>query len=248
MPKSRPTQSLVDLIREQIVVTLPDMHAVLGPVSHRTVCRKLTQAGCRSSYSHRGRYYTLDEFADFDTHGLWSYGDIHFSRSGTLKATLIDLVERSYGGLFARDLRRMVKLDVLAALSKLTQTGRISRTKIGGHYLYVSKHADIRRQQQRNQRARPLVRGGIFEQASKSLLGVLDEKQRRLYAGLESLRPDSGGDRQVAARLGMARATVTKGRKQLLSEDFETERVRKPGGGRKPAEKKTPNSPHSSHA
>ena len=33
MPKSRPTQSLVDLIREQIVVTLPDMHAVLGPVS-----------------------------------------------------------------------------------------------------------------------------------------------------------------------------------------------------------------------
>ena len=145
MPKSRPTQLLVDLIRKQIVVTLPDMHAVLGPVSHRTVCRKLTQVGCRSSYSHRGRYYTLDELADFDAQGLWSYGDIHFSRNGTLKATLINLVERSYGGLFARDLKRMVKLDVLAALNKLIQTGCISRTKIDGHFLYVSKHADLPR-------------------------------------------------------------------------------------------------------
>ena len=36
----------------------------------------------------------------------------------------------------------------------------------------------------------------------------------------------------------MAPATVAKGRKQLLSGDLETDRVRKPGGGRKPLEKK----------
>ena len=55
---------------------------------------------------------------------------------------------------------------------------------------------------------------------------------------LESLRHGHGGDLRVAAaQLGMTPATVTKGRKQLLSGDFETDRVRKPGGGRKPLEK-----------
>ena len=67
---------------------------------------------------------------------------------------------------------------------------------------------------------------------------MLDERQRRLYAGLESLRHGRGGDSRVAAQLGMAPATVAKGRQQLLSGDYEAERTRKPGGGRKALEKK----------
>ncbi len=73
--------------------------------------------------------------------------------------------------------------------------------------------------------------------ATATLVSVLDERQRRLYAGLESLRHGHGGDLRVAAQLGMAPATVAKGRKQLLSGDSETDRVRKLGGGRKPLEK-----------
>ena len=61
---------------------------------------------------------------------------------------------------------------------------------------------------------------------------ILDEKQRRLYAGLEALK--SGH----AELLGLDVGTVARGRRELLEQDIEVERVRATGGGRKPVEKK----------
>ena len=69
---------------------------------------------------------------------------------------------------------------------------------------------------------------------------LLDERQRRLYAGLEALKLGHGGDRRVADLLGLDPGTVARGRKQLLAGDVERQRVRRPGGGRPPLEKKRP--------
>ena len=53
-----------------------------------------------------------------------------------------------------------------------------------------------------------------------------------------SLYLGRGGDPQSAQLLEMSRSTVTHGRKQLLAGDVDKHRIRKPGGGRKPIEKK----------
>ncbi len=68
-------------------------------------------------------------------------------------------------------------------------------------------------------------------------LGLLDEKQRRLFAGLESLKLGRGGDDIVAETLGLDPGTVAKGRRELLGNELDPERVRKAGAGRKPVEK-----------
>ena len=67
---------------------------------------------------------------------------------------------------------------------------------------------------------------------------LLDEKQRRLCAGLESLKLGHGGDAMVAEFLGVDPHTVARGRQQLLEQDFEVERIRRKGAGRKRVEKK----------
>ncbi len=67
---------------------------------------------------------------------------------------------------------------------------------------------------------------------------LLDEKQRRLYAGLEALKTGRGGDAQIADLLGLDVGTVARGRQDLLQQDVEVERVRRTGGGRKSLEKK----------
>ena len=69
-------------------------------------------------------------------------------------------------------------------------------------------------------------------------LSLLDEKQRRLYAGVEAIKYGLGGDKWVAGLLGMHPQTVARGRRELLTGDVEVERARKAGGGRKPVEKK----------
>lgn len=241
-------QTVVSLLRDQTVAELDEILQAFGTASRRTVCRKLVAAGCRSSYSHCGRFYTLDELAAYDEHGLWSYQGVRFSRAGTLLATAAGLVEHAPAGRFADELGRILQVEVQNALGQLVRAGRLAREKLDGRFLYCSPTPQRRERQVRTRRV--LLAGGPgpappasgderVRQAAGRLLGVLDERQRRLYAGLESLRHGRGGDGRVAAQLGMAPATVAKGRRQLLSGDYETERVRKSGGGRKALEKKS---------
>ena len=67
---------------------------------------------------------------------------------------------------------------------------------------------------------------------------LLDEKQRRLYAGLESLKVGHGGDQAIADLLDLDPGTVARGRGELLDRDVELDRVRRRGAGRPRLEKK----------
>jgi hypothetical protein len=73
-------------------------------------------------------------------------------------------------------------------------------------------------------------------------MSLLDEQQRRLFAGLESLRLGRGGDRSVAQATGLDPHTIAKGRQELLAHDVLVDRLRHPGAGRKAVEKKLPRS------
>ena len=76
----------------------------------------------------------------------------------------------------------------------------------------------------------------------KLLLSRLDERQRRWVAGREARRRGYGGVKQVAEITGLHPETISRGRDELGDElrDCPTGRVRRPGGGRPRAEKKTP--------
>lgn len=69
---------------------------------------------------------------------------------------------------------------------------------------------------------------------------LLDEQQRRLYAGLESMKLGHGGDSVLAEFLGLDPHTIARGRRQLLDRDVEVGRTRQSGAGRKAVEKKRP--------
>ena len=69
---------------------------------------------------------------------------------------------------------------------------------------------------------------------------LLDEQQRRLYAGLESMKLGHAGDSVLAEFLGLDPHTIARGRRQLLDRDIEVGRTRQPGAGRKAVGKKRP--------
>jgi len=67
----------------------------------------------------------------------------------------------------------------------------------------------------------------------------LDEGGRRLVAAAESFAAGYGGIASVAMATGMAPSTIGRGLKEL-AQDEPSERVRRPGAGRKPAIRKDP--------
>ena len=108
----RPTQystaALSDLFRQQTVASLPEVMAALGTRARRTAFRKLKELPYRTSYSHRGGYYTLEELINFDQHGLWSFRDVRFSVAGTLLATAAALVSDAPAGQFSEELDNLL--------------------------------------------------------------------------------------------------------------------------------------------
>ena len=68
----------------------------------------------------------------------------------------------------------------------------------------------------------------------------LDEAQRRWYVALESQRSGQGGDRLLSQITGLDEQTIRRGREELQTElaDRPEARVRQPGAGRPPVERK----------
>jgi hypothetical protein len=236
-------QPLLDLFERLPAVTMPEMKAALGTQVDMTVFRKLAVLGHLTSYSHRGSYYTLKSIPRFDAQGIWLGRGAWFSRQGTLLDTAAALVQEASAGYLAAELEAAVHVPVKDALRQLTLAGRLHREDFQGLYLYTAKER-TRRQEQRAAR-QVLGQSADAEtqqqQAAMVLFySLLDEQQRRLYAGVESLKQGHGGDRQLAAILGLDEETVARGRRELLAGQVQRERVRRAGGGRPRAEKKRP--------
>ena len=245
---------LAKALRQRKIATMPELKEALGTEVDVTVFRKLKQLAYRSSYSHRGSYYTLDETARFDQSGLWSFQSVWFSRWGTLLDTAAAFVESSAAGRFVEELDNLLHVGTKEPLLRLFQQERVTRQPVDGLYLYCSAQPIPRQRQMLARRvlvAEPHLAGGLagadevpdeLKAAIVLFFSMLDEKHRRLYAGLESLKLGYGGDQRIAEFVGMDPHTVAKGRRELIDKDFEIDRIRKAGGGRKRVEKKRPKS------
>lgn len=242
------TDTVQAFLQDERIATLEQLKEALGTTGTMTVFRKLTALGYLSSYSHRGKYYTLREIPEFDEQGLWGWHSIRFSRYGNLVETAWEFVAEADSGFTASELARILHIECKRALLKLHREGRVARARIGGVYVYLAKHKDpqrrqrVRRQEQANMAEvmPPVVEVLSHELAAAIVLfvGLLDERRRRLYAGLESQKFGHGGDRKIADLLGLDVHTVARGRRELFSGDVDPERVRRKGGGRKAVEKK----------
>jgi len=240
------------LLRHKIA-TLPELKEALGATANLTVFRKLKLLDYLSSYTHRGRYYALRETARFDDAGLWSHEPVWFSRHGTLLATIESFVNQAPHGWFADELAAALHAEVQDPLHDLVRGGRLRRTDVAGRFLYTAADSRQSRDQIRARQtasAVPLLADASVLQVSPEELkaaillfySLLDEQQRRLFAGLESIKLGHGGDSVLAEFLGLDPHTVARGRQQLLDQNVSRGRTRRSGGGRKPVEKKPPTS------
>ena len=240
------------LLRHKIA-TLPELKEALGATADLTVFRKLKTLDYLSSYTHRGRYYALRESARFDEAGLWSHDAVWFSRFGTLVATIEAFVNHSPQGWFADELADALHAEVQDPLHDLVRAGRLHRSQLTGRFLYTSgdsKQAGDQLRTRQATQAAPLMTDASALRVSPDELkaaillfySLLDEQQRRLFAGLESIKLGHGGDSIVAEFLDLDPHTVARGRQQLLDQNVTTGRARRSGGGRKRVEKKPPTS------
>jgi len=131
---------LNQLFRRKRAALLDDLREALGTASRTTIFRILKTVGYFTSYSHAGRFYTLRGIPKFDRLGLWSWRGIGFSSHGTLRATLVFLIDQSEAGKTHEELQSLLGLRVHDTLRSLVQEGTITRERFENVYIYLSSN------------------------------------------------------------------------------------------------------------
>ena len=130
--------ALERLFKRRTIVDISTLKRILRTSSRTTVFRILSESGYQTSYSHAGRYYTLQDIPDFDADGLWSFGDVHFSAYRTLRSTVIYLVEAASAGKTHSELQRQLHLRVQDTLRDLSNENLLGRVRMERTYVYLS--------------------------------------------------------------------------------------------------------------
>jgi len=249
-PKPIDPSIVVTLLNDNKIATLDEIKHALKTRSTMTVFRKLKLLDYLSSYSHRGKYYTLNGIADFDESGLWSYQSVWFSKYGNLIETAKEFIDQSTAGFTANELESVLHVQVKHPLLKLFKDRRVDRKKLSGRYVYFNV-APKKQKSQITVRKQSTLELDLdlsydlqtladeLKAAIILFFSLLNEKQRRLYAGLESFKLGHGGNQKIANLFGIDTHTVARGRQELFSGEVRMHRVRKKGAGRKPVEKKS---------
>lgn len=233
-------------LNDNKVATIDQLKTILKTSSRMTVFRRLSKLDYLSSCSHSGKYYSLKKTARFNKYGIWRHESVLFSQHGTLKNTLKAMICESADGFTATELKKILKIKVEDSLCILTKEKSINRKKITGVFVYLSGNAKAGKKQELTRTdclqpetasMRPESLTDEFKAALIIFFSTLDEKQRRLYAGYESLKSGRGGDKCIAEILNMDRKTVAKGRQELLDGKVDVDTIRNSGGGRRNTKK-----------
>ena len=234
------------VFRHQKVLSMAEVKDVVGTNSRMTAFRRLKALPYCSSYSHRGMFYTLDDIPAYDPYGVWVFHAVCFSRHGTLLRVVEALVEGAAQGCTAAELEALLHVRVQNPVKGLVDRGRLIRRQMGAEYVYLwpgqSAVQLAARKRAIEESGGRIPRSGTAapEERAEHLtpfLSVLNERQRRLYLGFESLKIGRGGDVTVASRAGVNVKTVARGRQELASKAVTQERIRAAGAGRPPLKK-----------
>ena len=139
------------IFRNKPVANLDELFHILDTHSRMSVFRRLKTMGYLTSFTHAGRYYTLQNIPKFDTLGLWFYQDVGFSRAGTLKSTVVDIIHFSEAGMTPTEIFNLLKLKVQNSLHNtlhgLIKNKALKRNRLHRLSLYTSIDPDIAQKQ-----------------------------------------------------------------------------------------------------
>jgi len=153
MSKYFSVDRLVQLFSRQKCWMIDELSQAIG-CSIISIRRLLKQAGYFSSYTHNGKWYTLSSIPVFNKNGIWLYGDIGFSKQGTLTKTIIYHVNKSSAGLSARDLGELLHHPCHAVLTILYKDKQIDRVKLTSEYTYLSRDKSVNQLQHNHLKGR----------------------------------------------------------------------------------------------
>lgn len=142
-------KDVIDAFKQRKVLTMPELKAMLH-CSIATVNRRLKEWNALSSYNKNAQYYTLASIPEFNKKGLWKHKGVLFSKHGTLKNTVIHLVQISNRGFSNQELQRILGTNTSSYLAQRKHLKGVKAEKHKRQVVYFSSDEEVCRRQKKN--------------------------------------------------------------------------------------------------
>jgi len=216
MARPRTELALVKVFVAPRILTVEELSRRLD-ASRSTILRRLHEHGYHSSYNHSGRFLTIPEITEFDSHGLWTFKTARFSRHGNLKDTIEHFVGSSEAGLKHQELAELLAVRVHNPLLDLVEDGKVARQRIGGSYVYLSPKTRAQKQQ-----------------AKRRFALVKEAEKPRVTSGqiiatlLELIKDSEATPAEIAARCQRAGTSISRQVVEVIFARYELDKKRAP--------------------
>ncbi len=115
------------LLQSKKVMSLKQIRHKIPDRPRSSLFRDLNKVELLTSYSHAGQYHVLKSMVKFNSNGLWFYEQISFSKYGTLKNTLVEIISNSPTGMTQKELKTLLRIQVQNPLTLLIKSKLLQR-------------------------------------------------------------------------------------------------------------------------
>ncbi len=115
--------------------------------SLRTIHRRIKSSNIISSYNKNSIFYTIPQFANFDSNGIWVHDNACFSINGHLSNTIKILIDSSISGYTASELRKILHVKADDFLRILFKKREIKRCIFISRNVYFSANESVAQNQ-----------------------------------------------------------------------------------------------------
>jgi len=183
------------LLQSNTIMSLKEIRDNLGGRARSSLFRDLTQMDVIASYTHTGQYHALRSTAKFDMRGLWFINNAGFSKYGTLRNTLIQIIAHANTGMTQKELKSLLRIKVQNTLTDLVKSNGVVRELLP-YRVYVYLSTDEKKAADQLQR-----RLAIHEKGPDAI--TLPAESLRIEILLELIRGSNSlrNEKELGARL-----------------------------------------------
>ncbi len=136
------------LLQSKKVMSLKQIRHEIPDRPRSSLFRDLKKVELLTSYSHAGQHHALKSMVKFNPNGLWFYEKISFSKYGTLKNTLVQIISNSPAGMTHKELKTLLRIQVQNPLTHLIKTHKLQRRSLPDQvFVYLDHDVSIAQEQ-----------------------------------------------------------------------------------------------------
>ncbi len=136
--KTERLELIYKFIQTKKAVTIDELSPHV-PHCVKTIRRDIKELNAITSYTHRGKYITLQNIPIFDENGIWFYKNIGFTKYRSSLDLIVNLINNSEKRITKAELEDIMKIQISKQIQILLKQNRLNRIKLGAKYCYLSE-------------------------------------------------------------------------------------------------------------